>query len=56
MTKHPLGPPFAYGHFHNSAGRSAAYFQRGSDLSVARDKILFNLPQDNTKIWMTQVE
>jgi eukaryotic-like serine/threonine-protein kinase len=56
MTKHPLGPPFAYEHFHNSAGRSAAYFQRGSDLSVARDKILFNLPQDNTEIWMTQVE
>jgi hypothetical protein len=55
-TKHPLGPPFAFEHFHNSAGRSGKYNQNGSDLSVARDKIMINLPQMNTgDIWMAQM-
>jgi eukaryotic-like serine/threonine-protein kinase len=55
MSKHPLGPPFAYEHFHNAQGRAAAYDQRRSDLSVARDKILINLPDEHSDIWMTQV-
>ena len=56
-TKHPLGPPFAFEHFHNSAGRSGKYNQGGSDLSVARDKIVINLPQMNTgDIWMAQMQ
>jgi Tol biopolymer transport system component len=56
-TKHPLGPPLAFEHFHNSAGRSGKFHQITSDLSVARDKIMINLPQMNTgDIWMTQMQ
>ena len=55
MTKHPLGPPFAFEHFHNSEGRAGAYNLSTSDLTVARDKILINLPHRNPDIWMTQM-
>jgi Tol biopolymer transport system component/DNA-binding winged helix-turn-helix (wHTH) protein len=58
-TKHPLGPPFAFEHFHNSAGRGGTNFWQVSsaDLSVARDKILINLPEVNSAdIWMTQMQ
>jgi DNA-binding winged helix-turn-helix (wHTH) protein/Tol biopolymer transport system component len=55
VTKHPLGPPFAYEHFHNAQGRAAAWDQKRSDLSVARDKILINLPDEHSDIWMTQM-
>jgi len=55
MTKHPLGPPFAFEHFHNSEGRGGAYLLFSSDLTVARDKILINLPHINHDIWMTQM-
>jgi hypothetical protein len=54
-TKHPLGPPFAFEHFHNAAGRSG--YLRDSDLSVARDKIMINLSQIHTSdIWMMQMQ
>jgi DNA-binding winged helix-turn-helix (wHTH) protein/Tol biopolymer transport system component len=56
VTKHPLGPPFAYEHFHDSAGRAGASSLGGSDLSVARDKILINLPQVHSDTWMTQMQ
>ena len=64
-TKHPAGAPVAYEHFHNSMGHDPAmerdpeslpYYQFKSDLSVARDKILINLLQIRTTIWMVQVE
>jgi DNA-binding winged helix-turn-helix (wHTH) protein/dipeptidyl aminopeptidase/acylaminoacyl peptidase len=55
VTKHPLGSPFAYEHFHNAEGRAAVALQGQSDLSVARDKILINLPQVHSEIWMTQL-
>jgi Tol biopolymer transport system component/DNA-binding winged helix-turn-helix (wHTH) protein len=55
MTKHPLGPPFAFEHFHNSDGRGGAYHLFSSDLAIARDKILINLPHINHDIWMTQM-
>jgi Tol biopolymer transport system component len=56
-TKHPVGPPFAYEHFHNSAGRSSAnrFYITGSDLSVARDKIMINLREEHSGVWMTQM-
>jgi WD40-like Beta Propeller Repeat len=38
ITKHPLGSPFAYEHFHNSEGRAALVHQESSDLSVARTR------------------
>jgi hypothetical protein len=57
-TKRPLGAPVAYEHFHNSMGRDASDpdWQRFSDLAVAKDKILINLPQTHTDIWMVQVD
>ena len=55
ITKHPLGSPFAYEHFHNAEGRTAVLHQGSSDLSVARDKILINLPHVHSEIWMTQL-
>ena len=55
ITKHPLGPPIGYEHFHTSAGHDASINQAGSDLSVARDKILINLPEIHSAIWMTQM-
>jgi WD40-like Beta Propeller Repeat len=54
-TNHPLGPPFAYEHFHNHGGWVAAIHQWSSDLSVARDKMLINLPQGDSDIWLTRV-
>jgi eukaryotic-like serine/threonine-protein kinase len=54
-TKHPLGPPFALEHFHNSEGRAGAFNQKDSELCIARDKILINLPQLRPNIWMTQM-
>jgi DNA-binding winged helix-turn-helix (wHTH) protein/Tol biopolymer transport system component len=56
LTKHPLGPPFAYEHFHDAAGRQGAFWQFYSDLSVARDKILINLPQAYSDTWITQMQ
>jgi hypothetical protein len=55
VTRHPVGPPFAYEHLHNGAGRAAAAIQDVSDLSVARDKMLINLPEVHSYIWMTQM-
>ncbi len=55
VTRHPLGPPFAYEHFHNATGRAAAALQELSDLTVARDKMLINLPEVHSYIWMTQM-
>jgi eukaryotic-like serine/threonine-protein kinase len=56
VTKRPLDQPFAYEHFHNAEGRAAAIAQRDSDLSVARDKILINLPQIRPEIWLTRIQ
>jgi eukaryotic-like serine/threonine-protein kinase len=55
VTKHPTGPPVAYEHFHNIAGHDASTNQIASDLTVARDKILINLPETHPAIWMTQM-
>jgi eukaryotic-like serine/threonine-protein kinase len=56
LTKHPLGPPIAFEHFHNREGRDAAYNQPSSDLTVARDKILINLWHVEPDIWMTRMQ
>jgi hypothetical protein len=55
VTKHPVGSPFAYEHFHNTAGRAAVFDPGSCDLSVARDKILINLPEIRSEIRMTQL-
>jgi Tol biopolymer transport system component len=61
VTKRPVGEPLGYEHFHNSAGRDGATSWGGGllkfpDLSVARGKILMQLPQLRTEIWMTQIQ
>jgi Tol biopolymer transport system component/DNA-binding winged helix-turn-helix (wHTH) protein len=56
VTKHPIGQPLAFEHFHNAAGRAFSvqrYIQ--SDLSVARDKIVIDLAQIHGDIWMAQM-
>ena len=56
VSKHPLGSPFAYEHFHNATGRNGVFNQGRLDLSVASDKILINMPQvTHSEIWMTQL-
>ncbi len=57
-TKHPVGSPTAYEHFHNNLGRNAVAFaerQGKADLTVAADKILINLPQRRDDLWRIQV-
>jgi Tol biopolymer transport system component/DNA-binding winged helix-turn-helix (wHTH) protein len=54
-SKRPLGPPIAFEHFHNEAGRAAAFFKgAGTDLTLSRDKILITLPQIQSDIWMSE--
>jgi len=57
ITKHPVGQPFAVEHFHNSEGMYGAMLdnQWNYDLSVARNKMLINLPEVQADVWMTQV-
>jgi eukaryotic-like serine/threonine-protein kinase len=55
VTRHPVGAPFAFEHFHDAAGRAAVAVQDFSDLSVARDKMLINLPEVHSYIWVTQM-
>jgi eukaryotic-like serine/threonine-protein kinase len=55
LTKHLVGAPAGYEHFHNSMGRDAAsypYYLFMSDLTVARDKVLINLPRGRDDLWM----
>ena len=57
VTKRPLGQPFAYEHFHNASGRSAPVYQPWmSDLSVASDKMVINLPQVQSDVWLTDMK
>lgn len=58
VTRHPVGAVAPYAHFHNSMGRDAVSFaetQRMADLTVAADKILINLPQRRSDIWITHL-
>lgn len=42
-TKHPVGPPFGFEHFHDENGQAGIILQHESDLIVARDKVLIAL-------------
>lgn len=58
VTKHLVGAPGGYEHFHNSMGRDAAsypFYLFMSDLTVARDKVLINLPRGRDDLWMAHV-
>jgi len=54
LTKRPMGAPIGYEHFHNSTGWDARLVS--SDLSVGRDKILINMPQERSDVWVTQLQ
>lgn len=58
VTKHPVGAPFGFEHFHNSTGAYAASSnnQDRCDLSVAHDKMSINLPNAHSDMWITQLE
>jgi hypothetical protein len=52
--KRPAGDPFPVEHFHNSAQRGTGD-RWDTDLSVAKDRMLINLPQVRHDIWMTRL-
>ena len=59
VTRRPVGAPIGYEHFHSWAQRDLSPYGQAisaSDLTVARDKMLVNLPQFRVDIWMTQIE
>jgi hypothetical protein len=59
VTKHPVGDPVAYEHFHNAMGRDGASYpqiQWMSDLTVGADRMLINLQERRHDIWTVQVK
>lgn len=59
VTKRPVGVPSGYEHFHSLAQRNLnpyGQIEWLSNLTVARDKMMVNLPQFGGEIWMTQLE
>jgi hypothetical protein len=54
-SKRPLGPAFAVQHFHQ-ARRSLMAFNEVVEigLSVARDKIVFSMPEYTGNVWMAR--
>jgi len=56
-TKRPLGAPFAIQHFHGSQRIYAGISESNHmEVDVARDKIVTNLDEFRSDIWMTQLE
>ena len=59
VTKRPVGVPIGYEHFHSLTQRNLNPYGQiifQSNLTVARDKMMVNLPQFGGEIWMTQIE
>ena len=56
VTKHPVGTPVGFEHFHNPTGARASSDIPWDDLSVARDKMVINLPNAHTDMWITQLQ
>jgi Tol biopolymer transport system component/DNA-binding winged helix-turn-helix (wHTH) protein len=59
VTKRPVGVPIGYEHFHSLAQRERSPYSHdiwSSNLTVARDKMMVNLPQFAGEIWTTQIE
>jgi hypothetical protein len=59
VTKHPIDSPKAFAHFHNSMGRDAAsdpQYMFLSDLTVAHDKVLINLPRGRNDVWIAHLK
>jgi hypothetical protein len=54
--KRPQGDPFAVYHFHSARRSMMNVPFYPLDLSVARDKLVFNLSERTSNIWMTTLE
>jgi len=54
VSKRPVGVPSGYEHFHSLTQRNLN--PSLPDFTVARDKMMVNLPQFGGEIWMTQIE
>jgi hypothetical protein len=54
-TKHPLGAPFAVQHFHGSQ-RGSGILGSQMELNIAKDKIVTNLDEIHSDIWMMDLE
>jgi len=50
-TRRPVAEPKAIAHFHQ--GRNSLSAVYGLDLSVAKDKLIFNLGEESGNIWLT---
>jgi serine/threonine protein kinase/Tol biopolymer transport system component len=56
-TKRPLGAPFPIQHFHGSQRSYSGISQTNSmEIGVARDKIVTNLDEFHSDIWMMELE
>jgi Tol biopolymer transport system component len=56
-TKRPLGAPFPIQHFHGSQRiYSGISYSNDMEVSVARDKIVTNLDEFHSDIWMMELE
>jgi serine/threonine protein kinase len=56
-TKHPLGAPFPIQHFHGSQRIYAGIsYSNDMEVNVARDKIVTNLDEFHSDIWMMELE
>jgi hypothetical protein len=56
-TKHPLGAPFAIQHFHGSQRIYSGISESNHmELNVARDKIVTNLDEFHSDIWMMHLD
>jgi eukaryotic-like serine/threonine-protein kinase len=56
-TKHPVGPPYGFEHFHDETGQTGIVTQTDADLAVARDKMLIALWLGGlAHIWVMKTE
>jgi serine/threonine protein kinase len=55
-TKRPVGPPFAVLHFHRARRSLANMPLPMFEMSIGRDKIVFDIGETTGNIWMAKVE
>ena len=57
-TKHPVGAPVACVHFHTATERMRGVWSSvddDADLTVARNRMVINIPERQGRIWMTEI-
>ena len=55
-TKRPEGPPYAVYHVHGTRLSMANMDLTYLDLSVARDKVVFNMSELTGNVWLAKLE